>query len=977
MCETEGSILLDQEIAHRLQNEHPEQFNTLVRMHLSFELDLNTDTENDPAVIEKMKNKKWKGFHKKAKSCASTKSTSPEAVKTVLTKQNIRDVQQLIQFLIQDKNVTQEGIFRKTGSLSRQTELKNALVQGIPICLENGDFTAHDCASVLKSFLADLSEPLLTELYYSAYCQVAEFCHSKDCVTVREDRLLNAIQLLFLLLPKENSTLLQCIIDMLHTTIQHEAMNKMSADNLATLFTPHLICPRKLSPEGLHATAQQMCSIISFMIKTGPRLFHIPPKLATDIRAFYAERKRRKTMSPDHILNESITSDSVANTVYTFVDREKTAEAHSMNSTDTALAQLYAHIQSLPESSRKKKLIKQFNRENGHGTPLQVLMLREKNSGGSTAKAPKSIGDSIKRHIFHKGMISKTPKRNSQTPVCFQTPNGAVSHIPKQRVLFQTPVSSASNSPMVLAKRCSTISSSSSSSSETGLTTSRSCSSSPNRRSTSSSTSAATMQSNRHETKRTVEFVDSEETDIKRTRFESVDGEEEPLPPEDDDDFVEQEGDDIGGCDDEVHENIILEEGRTLSDNEEDRYCSPNLSDSRSKYKSEPNLSTIMTEQPSAQAATGKERKISFLKNKLIKGVSMGNLRLPFGQESRTAKKSSSSTSLLKCCFEDNLKSAKKSMETCSMSGSVGSVVSPDCRLMALSTILGKTGQTRHGQEEYDLVNMVNENNANLDANGWSHGCLTSTPALSGRESMSPITKSTQRMPKSMQESIMTPRSRKPVMLLAGLNVGEQQQSSYANQNSFSSLREEDEDDAAEIAIATFQTHAGENSTQPDPCSRTGSLRTRQLNDTGIPAFPSERSAVAESGLSMVDGAVNVGNNGADEQSTSLTSTFRDYLLSRSVMTDDSPADLSFSSQPDDYDSSAELDHLSESKMSESLLFCMNGNKPTEGNYDKNLVKLRHRNVHQVTSDPSSREENISSNQFPISSGTELDETSL
>lgn len=272
---------------------------------------------------------------------------------------------------------------------------------------------------MLKSFLADLSEPLLTELYYPAYCQVAEFCHSKDSLAVREDRLLNAIQLLFLLLPKENNILLKYLIDMLYKTIQHEATNKMSADNLATLFTPHLICPRKLTPEALHATAQQMCGIISFMIKTGSRLFHIPPKLATDIRAFFVDRKRRQTMSPEHILNESITSDSVANTVYTFVDRKKTAEAHKANSTETELAQLYAHIQKLPESSRKKKLIKHFNRQNGQGTPLQVLMLREKNSG-SAAKGSKSIGDSIKRHIFHKSLMSKTPKRNSHTPVGFQ-----------------------------------------------------------------------------------------------------------------------------------------------------------------------------------------------------------------------------------------------------------------------------------------------------------------------------------------------------------------------------------------------------------------------------------------------------------------------------------------------------------------------------------------------------------------------------
>lgn len=34
---------MDKEIADRMRNENSEQFQTLVRMHLSFELDLNTD----------------------------------------------------------------------------------------------------------------------------------------------------------------------------------------------------------------------------------------------------------------------------------------------------------------------------------------------------------------------------------------------------------------------------------------------------------------------------------------------------------------------------------------------------------------------------------------------------------------------------------------------------------------------------------------------------------------------------------------------------------------------------------------------------------------------------------------------------------------------------------------------------------------------------------------------------------------------
>ncbi|XP_058169233.1 nuclear pore complex protein DDB_G0274915 [Anopheles ziemanni] len=1064
MTDVEESIKvrLDQETANRLQNEHPEQFVTLVRMHLSFELDLNTDTENDPTGLDKQKIKKWKGFHKKAKGCTSVKAVSPEAAKTTLTKENIEDLKQLIAFLEMEENISQEGIFRKTGSVSRQNELKNLLVQSTPFSLDQGDYTAHDCASVLKSFLADLSEPLLTELYYPAYCQVADLFHSKDAQLVRrEDRLLNALQLLLLLLPEENNTLLRCIIELLNRTIQYEATNKMSAENLATLFTPHLICPRKLGPEALHTTAQQMSGIVGFMIKTGLRLFHIPAKLATDIRAYFVEQKRRKTMSPEHILNESTTSDSVANTVYTFVDREKTAEAHIMNSTDTALAQLYAHIQSLPESSKKKKLVSKFNRQNGYGTPLQVLMLREKNAAGGSAgsvgtgsaggmKYPRSIGDSIKRHIFHKSLMSRTPKRGagsgSQTPVTFQTPNGANYSGPKQRVLFQSPISSSpspsSGSPACL-KRCSSVSSSSSSTlslssvgnggtpqsqqkATGGVVPARTYSSG-------SSTSTSSSTTSDHQPERDQKRRSSGEPDErsstkgcptkdsesgaserKRSRVEKADEpsrpksapmvrfggdivacemleDGEPPPPEDDEDFVEQEDDDIGEEEDNVREDHRLHRirhgcaGRAfndeddddedcertlrLSDIEEDRYTiSPgtgsSLGDTRSRYRSEPNLSAIVYQKhhrreqatnhrlhaertvdgakPKTQPASGPTKarmNINFFKNKLIKGVSMGNLRFPFGNDSKASKK--------------NTKPSIGTLidyPTSSRSPSLPSTVTSTVQLYAESPADRQRGWN-------GKIDQLEPTTVGGLGGSWASTYLSSTPgpanALGGRNSMSPITKSTQRMPKSMQESIMTPRSRKPVVLLGGMNGNDQQQLSTTCA-SFSSLREEDEE-------VDLEPIAGSSSGTISTASSSSSLSSHVdpnlkmlLNDTGLPRIADEVGLPPVIPLhstgNMADGCGNgVGMGGGstkhgDHESSSLTSTFRDYLLSRSVMPE-SPADLSFASQSDDFESSSErLEQLSESKMSESLLYCMNGNDPpkddvTEATADKGARK--------------------------------------
>lgn len=94
-------------------------------------------------------------------------------------------------------------------------------------------------------------------------------------------------------------------------------------------------------------------------------------------------------------LNESIPdTTSTAHTVFSFVDRKLTAKATSTQDTQAALAQLYAHIQAMPESAKKRRLVKQFNKENGQGTPRHVKHCKTK-----------SLGDSIKKHIFHKRIL--------------------------------------------------------------------------------------------------------------------------------------------------------------------------------------------------------------------------------------------------------------------------------------------------------------------------------------------------------------------------------------------------------------------------------------------------------------------------------------------------------------------------------------------------------------------------------------------
>lgn len=70
-------------------------------------------------------------------------------------------------------DVQKEGVFRVSGNLERQKELREWLDnRELPSILESKYFV-HDYAAVLKNFLSELPEPLMMEKYYNVYLQIA------------------------------------------------------------------------------------------------------------------------------------------------------------------------------------------------------------------------------------------------------------------------------------------------------------------------------------------------------------------------------------------------------------------------------------------------------------------------------------------------------------------------------------------------------------------------------------------------------------------------------------------------------------------------------------------------------------------------------------------------------------------------------------------------------------------------------------
>ena len=85
-------------------------------------------------------------------------------------------------------------------------------------------------------------------------------------------------------------------------------------------------------------------------------------------------------------------SSTAVNTVLTFAERKTSQEYESSQDTQVALAQLYAHVQSMPESAKKKKLLKQFNRAGG------ITPSSSTRKGKHTRS--RTFGESLKVNIF-------------------------------------------------------------------------------------------------------------------------------------------------------------------------------------------------------------------------------------------------------------------------------------------------------------------------------------------------------------------------------------------------------------------------------------------------------------------------------------------------------------------------------------------------------------------------------------------------
>uniref|UniRef100_A0A8K9XA69 Rho GTPase activating protein 6 n=1 Tax=Oncorhynchus mykiss TaxID=8022 RepID=A0A8K9XA69_ONCMY len=183
------------------------------------------------------------------------------------------------------------GIFRVGSSKKRVRQLREQCDLGMEVQLDEAN-SVHDVAALLKEFLRDMPEPLLTRELYTAFLNTMLLDHPDQEST---------IQLLVYLLPPCNSDTLQRLLEFLATVTAHAedsqdrdgheiTGNKMTSLNLATVFGPNLLHKQKSSDKEFTvqsvARAEESTAIIGVvhsMITTYETLFMVPPDLQNEV----------------------------------------------------------------------------------------------------------------------------------------------------------------------------------------------------------------------------------------------------------------------------------------------------------------------------------------------------------------------------------------------------------------------------------------------------------------------------------------------------------------------------------------------------------------------------------------------------------------------------------------------------------------------------------------------------------------------
>ncbi|XP_040905059.1 rho GTPase-activating protein 22 isoform X2 [Toxotes jaculatrix] len=174
-------------------------------------------------------------------------------------------VEQCVCF-IREHGLQEEGLFRAPGQTNHVRELQDAFDRGEkPVFDSTTD--VHTVASLLKLYIRELPEPIIPFSKYTQFLSCAQL--------LTKDKEMGIIELgkQVKSLPQVNYNLLKYICRFLDEVQSHSNENKMSVQNLATVFGPNILRPRVEDPVTMMEGSSQVQHLMTVLISEHSRLY--------------------------------------------------------------------------------------------------------------------------------------------------------------------------------------------------------------------------------------------------------------------------------------------------------------------------------------------------------------------------------------------------------------------------------------------------------------------------------------------------------------------------------------------------------------------------------------------------------------------------------------------------------------------------------------------------------------------------------
>ncbi|XP_056327289.1 rho GTPase-activating protein 22 isoform X2 [Danio aesculapii] len=174
-------------------------------------------------------------------------------------------VEQCVDF-IREQGLKEEGLFRMPGQANLVKELQDAFDCGDkPLFDSNTD--VHTVASLLKLYLRELPEPVIPFNKYEDFLTCAQLLLKDEEMGLGE--LVKQVSTL----PQANYNLLKYICKFLDEVQSHSNENKMSVQNLATVFGPNILRPKIEDPVSMMEGTTQVQQLMTVLISEHERLY--------------------------------------------------------------------------------------------------------------------------------------------------------------------------------------------------------------------------------------------------------------------------------------------------------------------------------------------------------------------------------------------------------------------------------------------------------------------------------------------------------------------------------------------------------------------------------------------------------------------------------------------------------------------------------------------------------------------------------